>query len=353
MTATNSNQTAKYQKEVEKTKQSGDKNSEKVDNFKFSFMMLVCVGVLVWIVLSWIEMYNNWDLLRKYNMHETFKDLPWIILGFLNSFVLYWIAADPLQRFWIGFLTEKNTRENENHSDRLARIKSYTSGIVYYTFSLIVGCYVAHKESILPILYGGTLDIKTHYISQWPKPNSQTLKIFQLFTYGHHIERIIHHIIHSWNTNSFYIMFLHHIMTVGLILISFHFEYNYFALVIIILNDQSDIFLNLFRLTRETKFKALTAFFAVCLAFSWFFSRIISLNWEALYPVIYLLNQFTKTKPFLISLPISHNFILISLVLLSILNLFWMFQIICYFYTLYIKKKEKFDYEDEDVNKKN
>ena len=136
----------------------------------------------------------------------------------------------------------------------------------------------------MPKMLGGKLDLMNHLFV-----NPRTPLLFERFMYlfelGHHLERQHSYITSSKKQSSFYIMNLHHMLTIYMILYSFVTGMTKWGNVLLILNDMTDIVLNLGRLLNELQFwhKLPTALTFVLLLITWGTFRIYTFFTEFSY----------------------------------------------------------------------
>jgi hypothetical protein len=286
--------------------------------------------------------------LREYGVSSHLIDYIWLIPGVSFSYILYFPVGNYLSAFWIKHLREKKSRDDETAADRVKRCKSYLMGSIYYMSSFLLTLLVAVHCDYLPIVYGGSLNLTQRH-AMWPVRSEMSVRVVYMFSFGHHLERLVVHVLANYKTSTFYTMLLHHIIAVGLIAISFQSEYLDFGIAVLLMLDLSDSLLQLARFFRETVFWKVSKALFLLMSVSWLHGRIFGMFWEVL-PTVYTLisnaNEFTR-KFFGV-----HLFYFSSLFILACLNGFWLFQILKVFVVIFVHGKEKLEYEDNHLNKK-
>ena len=315
------------------------------------FFMYFCIFIGIFEANIFMQFPKVFKMLENYDIRQDFYEFLWLIPGYFFSYLLYFPLGNYLQKFWENKLTTKGARDDESKEQRLARCRSYLMASFYYVISFAVIFLVAKEDGILPFVYGGTLDLSAEQ-KLWPKRSSVSVRILYLFSYGHHLERLLNHIYAPHNPSTFYTMLLHHIITVGLIAISFHTELCSFGIAVLMLLDLSDFLLQFARFLRETVFTITSRVTFVFMLIFWIHGRIIGLGWEVL-PAVF--EMFLSRHIFVLQFNTLHIFYISGLCLLWILNIFWFSQIVKIFVTLFVNKKTKLEYEDShcENNKSN
>ena len=313
-------------------------------NKMLSFPKLFWISLTLSIleILHWIHVFQFRHIFVQYGISQNLKELFIVIPGFLFSFLLYNRISNFLTPVLRKTLITPNTRENETQEARIKRIVTYISGFTFYSLSFCTSFYATYKEGILPKVYGGNFDFAKN-LESWPDRSRSFLKIIHLISYGHHLERLVNLFWSELESQAFYVMFLHHIMTVGLIAFAYHFENFSVAVIILMMNDQADIILNIGRVFREFAMKKTSAVCYFLLITSWIQTRILGLPIELILPLTRMFkpeNTFIKPLQKVYIFPISKMFCLFFL------NIFWFSQMIRYFIVTVIKKNKKFDYLD-------
>lgn len=159
---------------------------------------------------------------------------------------------------------------------------------------------------------------------------------------GHHVERLIEHIIYKRNSMSFYVMILHHYITIILMVNCLIHRQYLFGIPVLLLHDMADSFANLIRLVREIKqWNWLIIPVYLCFLFVWVFTRNTIFNIEIMYPLLtVVLPQFVQHRTY------HHIFATAGLCILLILNTYWIWGIAISGYNKIFKKKDVFIIEE-------
>ena len=312
------------------------------------FFMICCIFVGLYEIYVFIQFPDVVRVLETYGIRFNSYELLWLIPGYLFSYSLYSPIGKTFDPYWSGVLVSEGSREGESHEKRIKRLRTYLMATIYYATSFVFTTLVALQEGYLPRVFGGTLDLKMEQ-NRWPKPAGNFVKILYLFEYGHHLERLFNHIYNDSNSPTFYTMLLHHIVTVGMIAVSYQNELKYYGIAVLILCDFGDTFLQASRFLRETQYKNSAKICFVIMAVNWLQGRIIGLGWEVI-PAVF---DFVFSRhSFVLRFFGMHFSYILMICTLWILNVFWFFQIVKIFISIFLKNKMKFDYEDSRPNQK-
>jgi ceramide synthetase len=171
-----------------------------------------------------------------------------------------------------------------------------------------------------------------------------------ILTSGHHIERLLEHLIKKkTKRNNFYIMLLHHYLTIILMVeCCIHRQYIC-GIPILLIHDITDIFVNIIRLVREIKqwvWLTLPAYFA--LLFVWVFMRNTIFNIEIVYPYYTIcFFEWIEARVY------NHFFASFGTLILVVLNTFWLYKILLSGYLKIFKDKNvDLTEEADDIKKK-
>jgi hypothetical protein len=266
----------------------------------------------------------------------------WIIPGVVYSYGLYVVCTKYLAKYLEPLLKEVNFREDESYEQRLKRVGVSIMGLIYYVGSFVALFYLSYGTEFMPAVFGGNLQLD-NYNDVWPVETSLAIRIAYLIDLGHHLERLIIHMIESRHSKSYYTMNLHHILTVYLIALSFFMNHFVFGVAVFLLHDLSDALMWASRLLRETRYERATIVAFLLMTVSWFRERVYSFITEI---VSKLLMMMIHPHKFMNKFYFSHLFFFTALFVLALLNVYWCFQIMQIAITKFVKKQDKFDFED-------
>ena len=276
-----------------------------------------------------------------------FNEYLWIIPGAIGCYLLNLLSTKVIIHWFEPFIKKDGYRVGETHEQRLVRLGNYIYGAIYYTISTVALMYMTFGSKFSPVSYGGSLNT-TNNIIPWPYDVSYGIRIFYMLTLGHHIERALHELVHQFGSKTFYVMMLHHVLTIKLIFLSFFMRHLTFGIPVLLTHDVNDIFLNASRFLRETSYKQLTSFVFFWLMVSWLYTRIYTFLVEVIFGVIY---QTMYDTGFMNRFLFSNIFYLPALIALYILNVYWGFQILKIAFLRLIQGKEKLPFEDSKKKK--
>lgn len=311
------------------------------------FFMCVSLFIVFCEVEIAVQFPEVTRVLKTYGINFELAGYLMVIPGIIFSWTLYFPVGSFLMKFWLKYLKTQSSRDTETSIQHLERCRSYLMGAIYYLCSFVFTFIVACQIDFLPRVYGGSLDIKELH-KLWPARSDLMVKTVYMLSYGHHIERLLVHTYCNYKTATYFTMLLHHVIAVGLIAISFQTEYFHFGFPVLLLLDLSDCLLQLARFLRETVFQTQSKILFVLMAISWMHGRVFGLCWEVLPTVYWLVSEPSEFAKQFFTL---HVFYFSSLFILTILNIFWLFQILKIFVTVFVEGKNKLAYEDNHLKK--
>lgn len=311
------------------------------------FFMFLLIFITVYQLTILMQFPDIIKTLEAYGVVFRIMNYKWLVPGFIFSHFIYFTLGKWTMRFWRPLLSAKNTRDNETEEQRVDRCQMYLMASIYYSTSFVFAYLVAKQENLVPVVYGGNLDFNYH-LKIWPLGTSEMIQIVYLFSYGHHIERLVHYGVYSRNSATYYSMMLHHVITVGLIAISYQMEYCAYGVPVLLLLDVSDCLLHAARFLRETNYSISAKVTFVVMSIFWLHGRVIGFGYEVVLAVFDLCR---KNSPFLLKYYGMHLYYFTGLFILWVLNVFWLYQILMIFVTVFWKKSTKLEYEDSYLKK--
>ena len=198
-----------------------EKETQYPKKVSFSKMFWISVIFVSLQILITISVFRKRSLFKEFGLSENFHELLIVIPGYLISMFIYKILSSVFSPIIEKLLTPETIRENETPDERIKRVINYLASFFYYFVSFSVSFYVTYKEGVLPKSFGGSFDFIEN-LSSWPDKSNFSIKVIHLLNYGHHLERLIDLLVNDFNNPTFYVMFLHHTLTVGLIAFSYH-----------------------------------------------------------------------------------------------------------------------------------
>lgn len=309
-----------------------------MESMSFIFLIFIVTYFLL-IIPSLVRMY---DFLKERNVIVHFSEYLWTPVGVLISHLIYRFSTTTLINAWRPNISTTVVRANETPEKRIQRLGGYISSTIYYTLSWVSLMAMTHDTKFCPPEFGGHLDI-TKSLSMWPYEVSYPIRLYYMLTLGHHIERLIHELVHNRKTTSFNTMTFHHVVTIMLIFLSFYCRHLMFGIPVLLTHDFNDIFLESSRFLRESKYPNVASVLFLIMMVSWFYTRLWVYSKHILYGLVYNalnLTEFTRQFFFM------QVFFIPALIGLFILNCFWFFQITRVFLWRFIKKDKCLPMED-------
>lgn len=309
-----------------------------MESMSFIFLIFI-VTYFVLIIPSLVDMY---DFLNEHNVIVQLSEYAWIVVGVVLSYLLYKFSTTVLINAWKPNISATIFRQNETPQQRVLRLGGYIYATIYYSLSWGSLLYMTHDTVFCPPEFGGHLDI-TKALSNWPYEVSKPIRLYYMFSLGHHIERLLHELAHNRKTTSFNTMTFHHVVTIMLIFLSFYCRHLMFGIPVLLTHDFNDIFLNGSRFLRESQYTGSASVLVLIMLVSWFYTRIWIYCKHIGYGLLYnALNLTPFTRRFLF----MQVFFIPALLGLLLLNLLWFFQIVRVCLWRFIKKDKMLPMED-------
>lgn len=167
----------------------------------------------------------------------------------------YW-AAPPLAR-WIDRLPKKSKKDDN-------KFPAHICNLVMHLPVAFISAWIVYNEN----WYNEPEKVWDNFPNQ---PQPIIFYILYLWCIGYHFQRLVRLLVapgHDWIE-----MGAHHIITMYLLLVSIDGNYIRIGIIVLMVNDVSDIFVYLAKATSVMESKAILFFFPL-LMLSWFFWRI-------------------------------------------------------------------------------
>lgn len=309
-----------------------------MENISFIFLIFI-ITYFVLIIPSLVEMH---EFLRENQVIVHFSEYLWTFVGIALSYLIYKLSITVLIDAWRPRISPIVVRQNESPEQRVHRLGGYIYSVIYYSLSWGSLYYMNYGTIFCPPEFGGKLDI-TKSLANWPYEVSYSIRLFYMLTLGHHIERLIHELVHNRKTTSFNTMTFHHVVTIMLIFLSFYCRHLMFGIPVLLTHDFNDIFLSLSRFLRESIHSEWASAAFLIMMCSWFYTRIWVYCKHIVYGLVYnALNLTEFTRRFLF----MQVFFIPALLGLLVLNCLWFFQISRVFVWRFVKKDKMLPMED-------
>ena len=310
---------------------------------KFIFVIYLVLIILMANNAIAIETYFVGKGMSAINFYEFLLIIP----GIAISFTIFWLVKWSTKAFILRNQLN-HSRIKETQEERLNRVQTFFNTVVYYTLSVSINYYLimTYSPRYMPRFLNGDLKIET-FLSTWGEIPEQPVRVFFMISIGHHIERTYQHVRHNLKGNNFWVMILHHVLTINLMLCCYLNRHFVYGIPVLFIHDIGDIFVGWVKLVREIKqWKHLAVPIFVALILIWIYTRIFIFVTELLYPTFTdLIFQFAPD--FLI----NHLFALLGLLILLVMNCYWAFGIANSGYQKVFKKNgDAIHFEGETVD---
>lgn len=317
--------------------------SRLMENIAFYLTMLI----IMYFMMICTEILSFHKKLIELGQTTSYSELLFFPLGYLFKKGILFLCSFCLTGFLKKNLVDKKFRD-ETEEKRLERLMNYMSSIIYNTLAFIIGIYITKGTDLCPKFFGGELD-NSKFVEFWPKDVPAIARIFFLFQFAHHFERLTNLFLKKKGSSDFFTMNLHHFLTIFLMIASYFMQQLHYGVPVLIINDLSDIFLNSTKLFREIKIlKFLFNINFILLWTTWLYTRIFVYTIEILR---HLEDLLVKPSPMIREFHYAFLFQLISLHLLGILNYYWCFMISKLLYNKIFKGSERITVEGEGEEK--
>eukprot|EP01121_Diplochlamys_sp_Union-15-3_P021073 TRINITY_DN841_c0_g2_i1.p1 TRINITY_DN841_c0_g2~~TRINITY_DN841_c0_g2_i1.p1 ORF type:complete len:301 (-),score=15.42 TRINITY_DN841_c0_g2_i1:53-880(-) len=244
-----------------------------------------------------------------------------VVFSFIHFFV-HILVKHGLRQFALRVLhlTNKN----------LAKFAEHTFTFLYYTITFIVACYVCyHKKWLWNISYCWL---------EYPYHIDEDVLWYFLFQGSFYFAALIQLLTSGWNEK---IMITHHIVTLLLIGLSYISGHTRVGMLVFMVHDCSDIFMELAKVALYTKADRIKNVCFVIFAVVFFISRLI------VYPFHIIKSVLLESAPTAHLTPYGgmklYYIFLALLISLQIMHIYWMF-LICRMILRFLR-------EDMDVKK--
>lgn len=332
---------------VQNNVDSGKYIENKINNVMESIGFVMSCFVTIYFIMIIPSLFEMYNFFKESKMEVHFEEYWFTFLGGLFSYSVYKLCTTYLIKLWKPYISPIIVRENETPNQRMHRLGDYMYKTFYYTWSFVTLFYMTYNTHFSPKEFGGSLEI-TKAFQLWPYEVSIQIRIFYMFTLGHHCERLIYEIVHNRKHSTFYTMTFHHIVTIMLIFLSFFTRHLMFGIPVMLTHDFNDIFLNMSRFLRESLYPGSASFAFLIMFISWFYTRIYIYLKYVVYGLAFgILNMNSYIRRFLF----VQVFFVPALISLLVLNLFWFFQIFRVFVWRFVKKDKNLPFEDFKTKK--
>lgn len=252
-----------------------------------------------------------------------------------------------------GLLRGRTERDRSKLSEGIF----YTA---YYSFAFTFFCCVVYRnEEFLKQWKLFTNESIVHNIfNPYPPPRSEYVQMYYMLALGFYASAIVFLVAYDTRRSDFLQLFVHHIVTIALVWISYIYGYTRVGSLIIALHDLGDIFLYAATTLNKLRFTGLdTAVFAV-FAVTFYVSRLVvfprlvyGVLGESLYQVAYVDGRFNEWAKYFETALVHWFSFAIMLNTLILLHCFWFVLILRMIYReLFLGKKitEQGDIREED-----
>ena len=321
----------------------------KVNGWMEKFSFVITIFIFIYFILIIPDIFEITNFFTKSNIEYSYLEFLLIIPSALFSFGLYKFTQCYLIKKWRPYISPIIVRQNETPEDRLHRLGEYVYKLIYDSFCYIILLNLSKDTIFAPPELGGTFDIYSSTL-KWPYEVKASIRIYYMIALGHYFERLSYEAIKNRNSNSFFTMIFHHMVTMMMIFLSYMTGHQMYGITVLLTHDLNDIFLNLSRLLRESVFPQFASFFFIILAGTWLYTRIYIFSKYVLYGLIY---NVLNLPPLIHRFLFLHYFFIPALFALFVLNLFWLFQIIRVFLFRFVKKDKNLPFEDFRSKKNN
>lgn len=253
----------------------------------FSIMLMVVVVLLV----PFLQEYNRIVQYRKTANTEyewpAYEDLYIAAVSFSILYMCKKLIVPTAKKFMLQYIKPKFTAEEREIRAEKAAYNIYK--MLYFLFGYITGTYVCLHADWFPPVLGGSGD-SYNIFKGFPYQSTESfpyLRGFIMVQLGFHMQVFVSQAMSSPKKN-FIEMFLHHFMTVLLIILAYYMNYIPVSGIVLVLHDFSDIFVTTTRVLLDTPYDKLMLGNYFALMISWVYTRLWLFPMLVVYPCIYL-----------------------------------------------------------------
>lgn len=309
------------------------------------FVFIIYLGLVV--VLAKNALAIEGYFLQRGAVPTDFTEFFFIIPGMIISFTIFKLVKWASKDFILRNLVE-HSRIKETPDERLNRVQSFFNTIVYYTLAVTINYSIimTYTPSYMPRFLGGNLKID-NFLAIWGEVPARPVRIFFVLSIGHHFERTYQHIRHNLKGNNFWIMILHHVITINLMFCAFLNRHLIYGISILFLHDIGDILVGWVKVVREIRhWKHLVIPVFLVLFVVWVYTRNFIFGYEILYPTITQLSLSAPTNYLQ-----NQIFGIGGLLILFFMNVYWAFGMANSAYQKVFKKSgDALHFEGETVD---
>lgn len=161
-------------------------------------------------------------------------------------------------------LNSKSSIQSRKLSDAFLNI------LTYFTLS-ITGLWTLYNES-------WPLQSKYFWIGYPNHPLTLKLKYYYLLQFSYYVEQFLVLLVyHGYRKSDYVELFIHHLVTLTLLLFSYLLNFHRIGLVVLVLHDVSDVFLHIAKAFHYAKAEILKSFFFGIFAIVFFITRLVIL----------------------------------------------------------------------------
>lgn len=244
------------------------------------FILLVGVmGPTIFLLIK------NIMIIRPWMMSGQFKEpsVGWPVLSDMWITVVGALVSWALNAFLNKFTWNFYYRECKEKNDEEARIAKTqkmvdnTFRTIFFTVASVWGYVLGFREEYFPMAIGGRGDF-THMFDNYPSCELPAgFKQYYLGIMGYHVFMLVYHSILEKVRHDYMETMFHHVLVLSLFSTVYFLNYLRFSLVVLVMNDIPDIFIQALRVVVETNYKRLTVFIGYCTLYSWIYFRQITL----------------------------------------------------------------------------
>ena len=275
-------------------------------------------------------------------------------LIFLSTFISIGrgIIQYKTQDFAVSWYLKATTKNTEVYKDK---IKPVISNVIWYIGITVFGyIWVAYKNEIVPKTLGGSMDYDRVFSQRFPYLNMREIDfIYFHIQFGTKFYSFLKTLLFERDFADFWEMFLHHILSILLIILSLFTNFTEVGLSVLLIHDPGDIALNLIKIykymiPKKHKSTILTIFISVSSLTCWIIPRII-IQPISIFIRFYDALKNTKdviafevTDDILKSCLILNSAIFIGLLILYFMNVYWTYLALKFVRSLIFKNAPEF-----------
>lgn len=296
------------------------KKSKKVNWSRIFKYLSYLVTAFILVLYRDVDRYYHYSVKHntKYNPFSDFRiSLVSMVCIFIYRYGSLHFLAKPVEQIMDP---RYQGDERQNHAKRMVK---WFLDVFYYTTFSVFGYWVIYRGGLMPTWLGGDAECYDSMKGYPYPPEVPYLREYFLIQLGNHYFALVDQFFFKRHEKNHYEMLLHHILTCGLMMLSYQMNLTIPGSIILLAHDPGDVLLCVSRLYSDIKgkrFPILVIIFALNLS-SWIYLRLFILPSCLIHSVM---KGYFTTEPEIFSIiKFTLGLQLIMVWLLFFMHIYW------------------------------